>query len=209
MSTNSDCQVYVLTNEAIPGLVKIGMTTLDDPSQRADQLYTTGVPLPFDVEYSAKVPRAKDIEAALHNAFRDSRVNPKREFFEIQADQAIGILKLFDLEETTDELRDTFKKSISAAEQSAVEKARRRRPPLNFEEMAIPNGATLSFNKNENITATVVEPKKVEFEDEIRSLTALTTDLLKLEYSIQPTPHWSYEGTSLSEIYDLTYRSAE
>jgi hypothetical protein len=39
--------VYVLTNEAMPGLVKIGLTT-DSVEARLTQLSShTGVPLPF------------------------------------------------------------------------------------------------------------------------------------------------------------------
>ena len=38
--------VYVLTNSAMPGLVKIGYTAQDDANSRIAQLYTTGVPVP-------------------------------------------------------------------------------------------------------------------------------------------------------------------
>ena len=41
--------VYVLTNPAMPGIVKIGMTDMRQNVQhRMGQLYSTGVPLPFD-----------------------------------------------------------------------------------------------------------------------------------------------------------------
>ena len=39
--------VYVLTNPAMPGLVKIGRTAGEDAGARIAQLYTTGVPVPF------------------------------------------------------------------------------------------------------------------------------------------------------------------
>ena len=39
--------VYILTNEAMPGLVKIGYT-MNDPAIRAEELSSdTGVPLPI------------------------------------------------------------------------------------------------------------------------------------------------------------------
>jgi hypothetical protein len=48
--------VYVLTNEAMPGLVKIGRTT-DGVEARISQLsVATGVPLPFECYYAAEVP---------------------------------------------------------------------------------------------------------------------------------------------------------
>jgi len=49
--------VYLLTNPAMPGLIKIGRTTRKDIKARMRELYTTGVPLPFEC-LSAKVYRA-------------------------------------------------------------------------------------------------------------------------------------------------------
>ena len=40
--------VYVLTNPSMPGMVKIGMTERSEMDARLKELYTTGVPLPFD-----------------------------------------------------------------------------------------------------------------------------------------------------------------
>ena len=93
--------VYVLSNSAMPGLVKIGRTAHDDPQARLSQLYTTGVPVPFDIEYACRVPNATEVERALHAAFAPQRINPRREFFEIDPDQAIAILKLLNVEDAT------------------------------------------------------------------------------------------------------------
>lgn len=40
--------VYLLTNPVMPDLVKIGMTTQEDIDKRMKELYTTGVPVPFE-----------------------------------------------------------------------------------------------------------------------------------------------------------------
>ena len=40
--------VYVLTNPAMPGFVKIGMTDKNDVQIRMRELYGTGLPLPFE-----------------------------------------------------------------------------------------------------------------------------------------------------------------
>ena len=42
--------VYVLSNEAMPGLVKIGLTQRSELEVRLNELYSTGVPLPFTCE---------------------------------------------------------------------------------------------------------------------------------------------------------------
>ena len=90
--------VYVLSNSVMPGLVKIGMTTRDTIDTRMKELYSTGVPVPFECEYACEV-KASDcskIEKALHKAFKPDRINENREFFSIKSEQAIAILELFD-----------------------------------------------------------------------------------------------------------------
>ena len=43
--------VYILTNECMPGLVKIG-STQQDPVERARTLSNTSVPFPFNVAFA-------------------------------------------------------------------------------------------------------------------------------------------------------------
>jgi hypothetical protein len=50
----SDGIVYVLSNPAMPRMVKIGRTGREIGARLSD-LYTTGVPLPFECEYAARV----------------------------------------------------------------------------------------------------------------------------------------------------------
>jgi hypothetical protein len=195
--------VYVLTNPAMPGLVKIGCTTSDDASTRLAQLYTTGVPFPFKLEFAAKVTNYEEVERALHRAFAPSRVNPKREFFSIEPDQAIAILKLLHTQDVTMEVQQS-PSPIENQEVSAANEYAARRPNLNFEEMGIPLGSTLAFRDGTS-TVTVTAAKKVRLEDEEISLTAATRTLLGLDYSVAPGPYWTFNGRSLREIYDETY----
>lgn len=199
--------VYVLSNPAMPGLVKIGYTTQDDANTRIGQLYTTGVPVPFELEFACKVRNPEEVERALHIAFAPHRINPKREFFRIDASQAIAILKLLHVEDATHEIEqqpsNIDQESIAAARQIKA-----ARPNLNFEEMGIPPGAELSCVRNGRI-AIVSSPRKVVYEGEESSLTAATRKALSLEYSVAPGPHWTYQGRLLRDIYDETYGPAE
>lgn len=88
--------VYLLTNEAMPGLVKIGKTSRCDLKMRMRELFTTGVPLPFECVYACKVKLSHmdELEKALHTAFAPNRVNENREFFRISPSQPLPILKL-------------------------------------------------------------------------------------------------------------------
>lgn len=56
--------VYVLTNPAMPNMVKIGLSTADDVQQRMAQLYTTGVPLPFECVYAGRVANCATVLCA-------------------------------------------------------------------------------------------------------------------------------------------------
>ena len=178
--------VYVLTTSAVPGLVKIGYTSQDDANARIAWLCTTGVPVPFTIEYACEVQNAEEVEKALHVGFDPNRINPKREFLRIEPDQAIAILTLFHKGEATREVTDqpsmVDQQSIAAAEQ-----LRARRPNLDFEEMAIPMGTVLQ-SAHSDATVTVVATKKVRLADEETSPTAATRQVLGLDYSVQPGP---------------------
>ena len=201
--------VYVLTNSAMPGLVKIGFTTQTEAKRRIDGLYTTGVPFPFKIEFVCRVRDAARVEAALHTAFGPHRVNPRREFFQIEPAQAIAILRLLHEEETTDEVnRQPQEGEVDAQSIAAAEQFSKRRPNLNFEEMGIPIGSELVCTANDT-TVTVVEPRKVRLGDEVMSLTAATRQVLQIDYPVAPAANWTYHGRPLREIYNETYILAD
>jgi hypothetical protein len=89
---NSTQIVYVLTNPAMPGLVKIGKTS--NLSRRLKSLDKTGVPLPFDCYFSARVADMHTAEKILHKLFGDDRINPRREFFRMPPEKARWALEL-------------------------------------------------------------------------------------------------------------------
>ena len=86
----------MLTNPVMPGIVKIGMTDRPDVRHRMGDLYTTGVPLPFDCVIAREIENrtAAEVESALHTAFGPNRVNPSREFFEVEPEQVAAVLRL-------------------------------------------------------------------------------------------------------------------
>lgn len=195
--------VYVLSNPAMPGLIKIGKTQNEDAAARMAQLYTTGVPFPFNVEFVCRVKNPDEVERALHMAFAPQRVNPKREFFQIDASQAIAILKLLHVKDETEQFNKPDP-SIDQSETNAANQFRKRRPNQNFEEMGIPVGSVLTCSIDDQ-TVTVSGPRKVIYNGEETSLTAATRAILKLDYSVAPVPYWSFNGRSLQHIYDETY----
>ena len=85
--------VYVLSNESLDGLVKIGFST-KDPESRAKELSgDTGVPTPFIVEYEMLVEDPHSCEQRAHDLLDDKRVNQRREFFHCSVNDAIESAK--------------------------------------------------------------------------------------------------------------------
>jgi len=199
--------VYVLTNPAMPNLVKIGKTELQDVNLRLGQLYTTGVPFPFELAFACKVANAAEVERALHKAFAPNRVNPKREFFSIDAGQAIAILKLLHVDDATQEI-EAMASGVLQEEVQAANQYKARRPNLNFVEMGIPMGSILHFVEGD-ATVAVASERKVVLNGVEMSLTAATRDLLGLDYSVAPNPYWTFKGQSLRDIYNQTYVDAD
>lgn len=188
----------------MPDLVKIGCTSQDDISPRLGQLYSTGVPLPFKVEFAARVPNPEIVERALHQAFAPNRVNAKREFFQIDASQAIAILKLLHVEDATREI-ERVASAVDKEDLMAAEQYRAKRPAMNYIEMGIPIGSTLNFTKGD-ATVQVIAPRKIQLNGIEMSLTAATRQLLENDYDVAPGPYWTFNGKTVSDIYNETYR---
>lgn len=196
--------VYVLQNEAMPGLIKIGITHDEKVDKRLQTLYTTGVPLPFECIWAGEVDNCAEIESLIHNAFSDFRINPKREFFKLKPERVIPLLKkLSSAEIMTNKVEKMFNGSVSVAEKEAVKQF--HRPMLNFKEMGISVGDELVYETNNTIRVKVITNKKVNFEGREYSLTALTRKIKKLPYNIAPCKYWSYKGKNLDDIYNETY----
>ena len=212
MSNSSTLEiVYVLTNPAMPGLVKIGSTTQSEVDIRMKQLFSTGVPVPFDCVFACRVASAMAVEKALHHAFGNTRINPNREFFRIEADRVISILKLLHVEDVTIDVERTIELDASPADlQAATNMKLARRPRMDFAELNIPTGSVLVY-KDGNAQVTVSAPKLVLFNEKECSLTAATRKVMGLadDYPIQPSPYWTYNGKTVKEIYDDFYAALD
>lgn len=83
--------VYVLTNECMPGIVKVGRTTRT-VGGRAGELFQTGVPMPFKVAHFVATPDCVWLERWVHAFFQQNRVAPDREFFRSSVEQVSAAL---------------------------------------------------------------------------------------------------------------------
>lgn len=200
--------VYLLTNPVMPGLVKIGMTAQEDVDKRMKELYTTGVPVPFECKFACKVKKCDclKIEKALHKAFDPQRVNQNREFFRINVEQAQVILELFHHVDVTEDVSEDIQGGLTDADKAASSKAQAKRPPLNFYEMGLQQGDVLKWREDTSIFVTVLSERKVLFEGEEASLSALSAKLKGYnERHISPGAYWMFNDKLLGDIYDETY----
>jgi len=84
--------VYVISNIGAFGkdVYKIGMTRRLDPTERVSELSDASVPFNFDIHAMIFTDDAPKLEAALHKAFENRKVNmvnTRREFFNVTLDE--------------------------------------------------------------------------------------------------------------------------
>lgn len=75
--------VYILSNDAMPGVYKIGFTDRA-PMARCQELSgSTSVPVAFDIVAYAEVEDASGVENSIHSEFEGYRIAKNREFFRL------------------------------------------------------------------------------------------------------------------------------
>lgn len=109
--------VYIISNIGAFGenVYKIGMTRRLDPMDRVDELGDASVPFDFDVHAMIFSDDAPKLEAALHHAFADRKlnfVNQRREFFHVTLDEIKKVVK------------ENFDKSVEFVDVPAAEQYR-------------------------------------------------------------------------------------
>lgn len=82
--------VYVISNAAMPDLLKIGFS-LKDPVLRARELAHTGSPLPYKVEYEVLLENPREVEQRTHQHLAIQREG--KEWFRCTLSQAITAIK--------------------------------------------------------------------------------------------------------------------
>lgn len=109
--------VYIISNIGAfgEGVYKIGMTRRLEPMDRVDELGDASVPFDFDVHALIFSENAPALEAALHHAFEDRKlnmVNTRREFFRVSLDEIKQVV------------RDNYDKTVEFVEVPPAEQYR-------------------------------------------------------------------------------------
>ena len=218
--------VYLLTNPAMPELVKVGLVksqTVSDLHARVGRLYNgnTSVPLHFDVYYAVRV-NDESVEKTLLDAFKDERVNSRREFLRLdpETENQQGTLKKLKIllsalgrPISEEELRrEKGASGIPAEEARAHDLAEQRlkkRSPFNFELVNIDEGTVLTFSKDSSITAKVVGGNIIEYDGAPMSLSRAANKILSEKFGktsqYAGTLYWECDG----EILDARRKRLE
>ena len=190
--------VYILTNDSMPGIIKIGWTD-NSVEQRMKELDKTGTPLPFTCYFAKRVDDPRFVESKLHEAFDEFRIRENREFFRMSPDQAKAALEIASGEDVTPQ-GDVVE---TESDRAALDRERKR-TRFNFAQIGIEPGEILEFKKNPSITAKVVENDQIEFRGSITSLSpAALTIVHEMGYKwtkIAGPQFWMYKGKTLYEL---------
>ena len=94
--------VYIMTNAAMPGLLKIGCTARSPEIRRRELSRPSGVPGDFEISYEMYSPNMKLLEIKIHTELSAYRVNNKKEFFKYNLYKAIDMIHLLGIEVAMD-----------------------------------------------------------------------------------------------------------
>ncbi|MEE1504378.1 MAG: GIY-YIG nuclease family protein [Acutalibacteraceae bacterium] len=190
--------IYIMTNPCLQNMVKIGYAT--DVEQRRKQLSTTALPYDYEV-YATYETTGKLEDKKLHKLIDslnpDLRVTKTREFFVMSPEEAYELLEAIAMiSGSQDKLKRTKK-----VNQSSTQKP--KNPPINFSKCGIPVGAELVYIHDDNVKAIVESDRKVIYNNEITSLSAIVANIKGVK-AIQGPAFFTYNGKLITEIAEAT-----
>ena len=190
--------VYILTNQAMPGIIKIGFTD-NSVEQRMKELDKTATPIPFECYYAKRIDKAEFVEKKMHEAFDEFRIRDNREFFRMSPDQAKAALEIASGEDVTP--KDDVVENES--DRAALNRERNRNR-FNFAQIGIDPGEILEFKKDPSITAKVLDNDQIEFRGNRTSLSPAALIIVQeMGYKwtkIAGPQFWMYKGKTLYEL---------
>ena len=185
--------IYIMTNPCLKDMVKIGFAS--NVEERRRQLSTTALPYEYEIyatyETSGKL-EDKKLHKLIDNLNPELRVSKTREFFVMSAEDAFELLEAIAIISGTVDKLKRVKEKNSNAEQKV------KKPAINFAKCGIPVGAELVFIEDESVVAIVVNEHKVQYNNELTSLSAIAKSIKG--YSVAGPQYFTYNGRLLTDI---------
>lgn len=189
--------IYIMTNPSLQNMVKIGYAK--DVEERRKQLSTTALPYEYEVyatyETFGKL-EDKQVHKLIDKLNPDLRVAKNREFFMITPEDAYELLEAIAIiSGSQDKLKRVMVLTTMAEQKS-------KKPPVNFSKCNIPVGAELVFVDDASVKVTVVDERKVLYNDELTSLSAVAKSIKG--YSCAGPSYFMYNGELVCDIAGKT-----
>lgn len=208
--------VYILTNPSFrEDWVKIGKSSRP-VDVRSKELDNTAVPLPFEIYATLKTEKYDKVEKQIHkqiDRLTDLRIRQNREFFNIQPDMALDIMRdvadLLDDAELAIYVDGKPVISNSKSEDKEIKskenkEKKKQKPPFKFHMIGLKVGDEITFDAL-NISVKVASDDKVEYENRLYSLSAFAGTFLPEDMQIpsgayQGPKYFSYNGQNLIKL---------
>jgi T5orf172 domain. len=206
--------VYILTNPSFrEDWVKIGKSSRP-VDIRSKELDNTAVPLPFEIYATLKTSKYEKVEKLIHKTIdrlTDLRIRQNREFFNVQPQVALDILK--DIATTIDdaEIEEVYLKNKDNNdlendynEEEQHDANIKNRPRFKFSMVNIPIGSELIFTPS-NLKVKVASDDKIEYEGRLYKLSPFTAtfmpeDKKNTSGAYQGSKYFTFNGKVLTDI---------
>ena len=206
--------IYILTNPSFPDYVKIGYA--HNIETRLKQLNRSEtIPFAFRV-YAVYAVESELTDKELHKLI--DKLNPDlrtienfdgkervKEFYAMSAEDAYGLLEcIAKISGTLDRLQRLTPEGHEIVDEQIANEVREtvRRGPFRFSACNIPIGSQIEFIEDSSVKATVVDDRRIEYNGETTSVSALAQKLKRFDHAVQGTLWFTYQGEKLTDIRD-------
>ena len=206
--------IYILTNPSFPDYVKIGYAHNIEPRlKQLDRSET--IPFAFRV-YAVYAVESELTDKELHKLI--DKLNPDlrtienfdgkervKEFYAMSAEDAYGLLEcIAKISGTLDRLQRLTPEGHEILDEQIANEVREtvRRGPFRFSACNIPIGSQIEFIEDSSVKATVVDDRRIEYNGETTSVSALAQKLKGFDHAVQGTLWFTYQGEKLTDIRD-------
>lgn len=128
-----------------------------------------------------------------------------KEFYAMSAEDAYGLLEcIAKISGTLDRLQRLTPEGHEILDEQIANEVREtvRRGPFRFSACNIPIGSQIEFIEDSSVKATVVDDRRIEYNGETTSVSALAQKLKGFDHAVQGTLWFTYQGEKLTDIRD-------
>ena len=186
--------IYIMINPCLQNMVKIGYAT--DVEERRKQLSTTALPYEYEIYAVYETPgklEDKKLHKLIDNLNPDLRVSKNREFFVMAPEDAYELLEAIAMISGSQDKLKRIKETATITKEHKAKK-----PAVNFRKCNIPVGAELIYVDEPSVKVTVVSERKVQYNNEITSLSAVASSMKG--YSAAGPSFFTYNGKLVADI---------